>query len=276
LILLQNNALKNLDALSSITAIESTLQVGFNAELQNIDGLANITSAGTLAVNGNNLLENIDGLVGITQITSQLLIAENQFINNLDGLINLQSVGSNVSIHDNERLSSYCGIKPLLDIDGVQGNFYAMIFNRYNPHPTDIISGECEKDVPLGVYAGDLSITLPVTLDKFSSKEYEILDGDLYIDGRAELLIDSLKIETLHSILGNVEIRRTAISNLSGLSNITNIEGNILLRDNPHLADFCDITSLIQNSTGFNGVFTSQNNLYNPSQQDLEAGICNE
>ncbi|WP_405400836.1 hypothetical protein [Maribacter sp. Asnod2-G09] len=274
--ILQNDGLLNIDALSTITTLSSTLQIGYNKLLKNIDGLSNITTAAVVFINGNDVLENIDGLMSLSSIETDLNVSENFFITNLNGLANLTTVSGNVSIEDNDRLDNYCGIKPLLINDGIGGIFYARSFNKYNPGTSEIKNGECQKDIPLGVYHGYLSITLQGVMDKFNEKGFEQIDGGLYIDGRENLLIESLKLENLRRINGNLTIRRTTATNLDQLENLIYVDGSIDIRENASLSEFCGLLPLINDAAGLTGTFTSSDNEYNPTQQELEEGTCTQ
>ena len=274
--ILQNDGLLNIDALSRITTLSSTLQIGYNKSIQNIDGLSNITTAAVVHINGNDALENIDGLMSLLSIETNLNISQNPFITNLNGLANLVTVNGNVSIDDNDRLDSYCGIKPLLTNDGIGGIFYARSFNKYNPGTSEIKNGECQKDIPLGVYHGYISITSQSAMDLFNEMGFEQVDGGLYIDGRENLSIESLKLENLRRVNGDLTIRRTKETNLNQLQNLIYVDGSIEIIENATLSEYCGLLPLINDAAGLTGTFTSSDNLYNPTQQELEEGTCTQ
>jgi len=274
--ILQNDGLLNIDALSTITTLSSTLQIGYNKLLKNIDGLSNITTAAVVYINGNDALENIDGLMSLSSIETDLNVSQNPFIDNLNGLARLTTVNGNVSIDYNHRLDNYCGIKPLLINDGIGGYFYDTKFNKYNPYPSEILNSECQKDIPLGVYHGYLSITSQSAMDLFNEMGFEEVDGGLYIDGRENLLFESLKLENLRRINGNLTIRRTNETNLNQLQNLIYVDGSIDIRENASLSEFCGLLPLINDAGGLTGTFTSSDNVYNPTQQELEEGTCTQ
>lgn len=274
--ILQNDGLLNIDALSTITTLSSTLQIGYNKLLKNIDGLSNITTAAVVYINGNDVLENIDGLTSLSSIETDLNVSQNPFVSNLNGLASLTTVNGNVSIDYNYRLDNYCGIKPLLINDGIGGYFYDTKFNKYNPYPSEILNSECQKDIPLGVYHGYLSITSQSAMDLFNEMGFEQVDGGLYIDGRENLLFESLKLENLRRVNGNLTIRRTKETNLNQLQNLIYVDGSITIRENASLSEFCGLLPLINDAAGLTGTFTSSDNIYNPTQQELEEGTCTQ
>ncbi len=82
-------------------------------------------------------------------------------------------------------------------------------------------------------------------------------------------------INNLTGINGDLEIRGNPfLASLTGLESLTQIENAIEIYDNALLSDFCSLTSFFINNS-FNGNYGVENNLINPTIQDIIDGNCN-
>lgn len=109
-----------------------------------IDKLSSITTiTGSLTItNMFNWLDIPSGFENLTTI-GQLTISDNWGILDLNGLTNLSNCKGAITITNNNDLSSFCGIKSLLD-NGAFKNTFTATGNFYNPTKQDIIDGNCE------------------------------------------------------------------------------------------------------------------------------------
>jgi hypothetical protein len=114
-----NAALTNLDGLAKLTSVGGDLDIFFNNSLTNIDGLVNLTSVGgDLWILANNSLTNIDGLVNLTSVGGYLDIGYNDALTKLIGLAKLTSVGGDLDIGDNAALTNLDGLAKLTSVGG--------------------------------------------------------------------------------------------------------------------------------------------------------------
>jgi hypothetical protein len=293
--MVSNYSLTNIDALKSVTKLERINILG-NPLLKHIDGFENLIEV-TIFVRfiANDMLENIDGFSNLTHIGTDFKLSASPSIINLNGLSNLQSASA-ISINNNASLYDYCGIKELLTNDGANFGSY---YNRYNPTKEEVINGLCSEEVPLGVYDGDLIIRYDSDMERFASREFHTVRGSLSLNGEDIINLDFL--ENLTTVNGSFSISNTSVTNLNGLENLTTIDGSFSINNNPltnlngldnlayvnqmyirrneSLSDYCGLTSFIENGTiNYTGEqrYVNENNLYNPTLEDLQNGQCTE
>lgn len=226
--ILSNRALKNVDALQSVTKLSDYLSFLSNFALTQIDGLSNVTEVGdNLRIKNHPNLTNLNGLSNISIVKKDLIVEENPLIENLNGLSTLQNVSS-VRFQDNSSLYDYCGIKALLQNGGVNGIFYETRYNRYNPDKNRIMSSDCSKEIPEGVYDGSILIRDATSLNKFASKEYHTINGSFSIndapyEGEIRDISTLEGLSNLKTVNGTFTIRKTILTNLNGLENLINV-----------------------------------------------------
>ncbi len=111
--------IENLEGLNNLTSIGGGLYVGYNDVLENIEGLNKITSIGeSVAISENDVLRNLVGLGNITSIGGRLLIYENDVLTNLVGLDNVTLVGDYLRIFYNDALTNLDGLNRLCSVEG--------------------------------------------------------------------------------------------------------------------------------------------------------------
>lgn len=129
-----NNAqLNNISALN-YGPLNERLDIVNNVNLQNINGLSNITSItnGNLLLQGNTALSDISGLSNLTAINNgSLSIIDCPSLTNLNSLNNLTTVDLNIVITGNTTLNNFCGISGL--IASTTYDNYTVSGNAYNP-----------------------------------------------------------------------------------------------------------------------------------------------
>jgi len=133
-----NNLLPNLDGLSSLGSINTTLTISSNTMLANIDGLSHLNTVGSsddpfagIEIENNASLENVDGLSGFSTIASGLTISGNPGLTNLEGLRNTTTIGGHLEIAHNDALTSVDGLRNLATI-----GLYLSV--EYNSHLTSL------------------------------------------------------------------------------------------------------------------------------------------
>jgi len=113
-------SLKNIDALSNITAVDWYLLLQALPSLKNINGLSNLNWTGAFGMAFCPLITNVDALSNLTVVGFfGIILMDN--LQNLDGLSNLTSVGEatgdDLWVFQNPSLTSCCGIYQLLCAD---------------------------------------------------------------------------------------------------------------------------------------------------------------
>lgn len=133
--IVQNEALTDANALSSITSIGGNIYISterdidfifnfssvpgnINVNAPNIDMLSNITSVGrNLEIRGTTTLTNLDALSNITTVPGNLWV-QGTALTNIDGLSNISSIGANLIFWEIHSLHNLDGLSGLTTIGG--------------------------------------------------------------------------------------------------------------------------------------------------------------
>ncbi len=216
-----NDVLTDVRGLSSLTSVGRNLWIKNNPRLTNLDGLSALTDVGdTLAILDNEALGNVNGLSGLTSVGGTLAILGNTVLTNVDGLSALTSVGGSVyadqrSLHveNNPALANLDGLSALTSVGGHPGSYTWVIINN-NTKLTSIDG--------LSALTG--------------------IWGDLIITNNAELInVDGLSVLTrvFEVTIGN----NAALNNLDGLSALTNL-GRLVIVENNALTNVNGLSGL--------------------------------
>jgi len=262
LTIIENQALTEIDALSSVTTLQNGgIAIYDNPLLTNLDGLANIVPEGNgntgeldgnLKIYNNPLVTSIDVFDSITQVNFELdisemtglsnlmgldnitqvedlLIADNPNINNLNGLNALEEVTQYATIDDNSNLSNLSGLNNLVEVGNVfdiEGNDQLTNLSGLN-NLTHV-----GTNLPPFGSGGHLIIRNNQNLSSLNGlNALEDTGGDFKIQG-LENLTDITALTSLTSVGGALAITdNDALTDLSGLENLTeaNYNGNSLI-----------------------------------------------
>lgn len=279
-----NPALTSLSGLENLTSIGGNLTINGNTSLASLSGLEGLnTIAGSLTIAANNLLSNLTGTDSLTFIGGNLVISNMYSLTDLEGLGSLTSIGGHLSIFDNHSLTSLTGLENLASLGG-----YIKIGQQYGGNPVltsltglDNINAGSITDLTI-VYNDSLS-----TCDVQSICDYlaapggtfEIHDnatgcnsqGEVRVECDPELCmpdgisfyfqaqIDSFQINHpfCTRIVGDVLIGGRSlygndITNLSGLSTLTSIEGDLVIACNEFLPSLTGLNNLTSIGGSFN------------------------
>jgi len=137
------NGLRNLNNVGNPNFLSSgSIYVGFNPELQNIDGLLGLREGSNfIHIADNPSLENIDGLSNIERVEG-LVVWNNDLITHIDGLSNTTFITNEITFKNNDILNDFCGLQTFLSNNDYTG-IYDVELNEYNPSQEQIINGEC-------------------------------------------------------------------------------------------------------------------------------------
>ena len=138
--------INNLNGLASLTSVGGTLKIK-DTKLTNLVGLSSLSSIGKeMSIFMNLELINLDGLSSLTFIGEGLGITYNLLLTNLNGLSSLTSVGGLLRVDYNKKLVEFCGLYSLLE-GGREYRLYHIEDNRNNPYQQDIRDGgPCVQD----------------------------------------------------------------------------------------------------------------------------------
>jgi len=102
-LIITGSTLANLHGLENLTSVGGTLGIRENPNLTSLQGLNNLTSAGSIGIYDNNNLSSLDGLNGLTTITGSFMLRDNDALTSL-GMDALARIGVGLYIHDNSSL----------------------------------------------------------------------------------------------------------------------------------------------------------------------------
>jgi hypothetical protein len=115
--------LRDLEVLAGLRAVGGRLSIGHdlggNAQLQEVDGLANLVLVeGDLVVQDNPRLRTLDGLLRLVRVGGAVRIAGNRALLDVAGLRALSDLGGGLSVENNRRLRHLEGLRGLRAVPG--------------------------------------------------------------------------------------------------------------------------------------------------------------
>ncbi|WP_298419854.1 hypothetical protein [uncultured Kordia sp.] len=271
------NNISSLGALNSLVNIHESLTIINNPNLTSLDGLNNLNAVNSLSISHNSSLNSITALSSITSIEFGFQISYNNALTTLAGLENINTPNAlNITLSNNEVLTSIDALQSLTTANNISIHSNAALTSL-----TSFSNITTARSINLSYLPSLNSLQGLNQLTELSM--LRIRDIDAITDLSALSNITSADIV---SIGGN-----DALTSLNGLDNLTNIDwmliGNDLEFDivvnspNNSLTDFCALQNLFTNGTyptvnsTFNGVYI-ENNLFNPSIQDIIDGNCSQ
>ncbi len=248
----------DLSPLSKIKTITGSLRIRYNPNLYSLDGLALTNIGGLLYIYGNANLTNINGLSALTSISGFVEIAWNPKLTHLNGLSNLTTMNGSVRVRSNSILTDISGLRNInpAGIGGADGlyivdNPQLAVCNL--PNFCTYLAGSGDRTI-----SGNKTNCLDeAAVTAACASACNALSGtDLIL--RTQQDVDNFKANYAHCtnisvnnlIIGyDAGSNNSDITNISALSKIKTVTGNIIIRRNPNL------TSLIglDNITSFNG-----------------------
>jgi len=244
-----NSALTSLAGLEGLTSIPGVVKIWGNNSLTSLAGLDNLTYIeGNLDIRSNPALTSLNGLESLTTIGEYLMIgfdyAGNSSLANLSGLLNLNSIGGGLHIRYNPSLTSLAGL------DNIDPGTINYLNITHNTLLTDCsVQSICDY-----LLAPDANVMISSNDPGCNNRQQvEISCGFCLSEGY--VFNNQSKIDNFQNaypgcteIAGNVTIQGPGITNLVGLSVLTDIGGDFYIDDNPNLTSLSGLDNL--NSIG--------------------------
>ncbi len=236
---IENLEINSLIDFNNISEIENSLRITDNLMLNSIEGLSNNITIGTdVKISGNSNLINLEGFPNINSIGKDLTISNNSSLLNLNGLLNINSIGEDLTISGNNSLITLNGLPNFTNIPG-------NLTIRFNNQLNDITTLSSVNEI-----GGDLLI--------HQNDFLPLLSG----------------LENLSQIGGDIIIsNQIFLFNINEFSNLNMVTGDLNIINNPQLFNLCGIENLIINN-GLEGDYLVEDNVYNPTIQDIIDGNC--
>jgi len=268
--IIDNDALTKLVGLEGLKTVMSVVAIIDNDALVNLKGLDNLDSitsymfeGGELIIESNNALINLNGLEsltfldeGIEDYPSRISIENNDALLSLQGIESIEVESVQVlSINNNPSLS-VCDVQSIcLMLADTIAEFFIENNAPGCNSPEEVIE-DCDNNC----LPGGFSPYLQEDIDNFPSK-YEgcsEIEGNVFISSSLITNLDSLY--AIKAIGGNLSISGCKnLQGLSGLDNITNIAGNLTIRNNENLS-MCDAPGICNYLANPNGEINIENN----------------
>jgi len=204
-------------------------------------------------ITSNESLESLEGLNSLIA-TEDLAISGNALLTSLQGLDNLSSV-DHFSIRSNIGLLTLEGIENLTTIKTLSLG--------YNPLLNSISALSNLTSLNQFYLENNDAITTLVGLEQITSIYY------LWISGN-DALEDLNGLENLITMLPANFFPSIVIGNMPP----SNFDGSFVHEPNISLSDYCALENLFVNGNGTSVIVYIQDNLYNPSAQDIVNGNC--
>lgn len=221
--LIADNALENTTHLTSLQSIDGALSVsgssncttpteGFvvcESSLRELSGLDRVTSiGGAVSVQNASALSSISGLNGVTEIGGGITIASNALLTSIAGLNNVTNIDGDVVIQDNAQLVNVSGLRALTAIEG------ALLI---------------ESNGQLANISGLSNL--------------QTIDGSVSIYNTSLVDLAGLQIASTGSL---TVAYNDALKSLTGLEQLTVINGDLLIANNTALTSVAALTNVVQ------------------------------
>ncbi len=202
--------INNINPLLNLELVEKDLKIRNCNSLTNLIGLEALTKVGEdVVINNNYTLSDLNGLQNLTSIGKNLLIYNNNSLKNLNGLQSLETIEENFYLYNNNSLTDVQGLGSINTIG-------KKLYIRHNPILASLI--------------GLSSITSIGSIDLSGNDILENVNG----------------FEHIKDLSGDLIISFGALSDLSGLRNLTVIGGSFSISNNYTLQTLNDLNQLTE------------------------------
>jgi hypothetical protein len=234
-----------------LLALMSCIQIKLNAQVytgeslllstqQQVDEFNYEAVNGILTIRGQDIT-NIDGLRSLKSVGSNLDIRENPLLSDISGLSGLESVQGAFTLTNNPSLSACCVVESIKSL--VQQGV-TVSGNASNCSSKDEITAACTQQV----CTGDVLLSTQAQVDAFNCSQ---IIGNLIINDNGadagDFISDLSNLSSLTLIEGNLTIEQCPLlKNLQGLDNLQTVKGNFVIynTDLEYLAGLNNLTSV--------------------------------
>ncbi len=240
-----NNNITDITDLSFISYVGGDLKFENSNSITSLDGLQNITGVGgDLRIYNNQKLENIDALSLVDTVFGQLNISYNDSLSQLNGIIDIAMIATNITVRFNQSLTDCDGLCGIIN----DSRFGGSLNISSNPSAcssltevtTFCTSSECPE--------GDISLQTQSEVDAFVSifSNCDSIPGDLIISG-GNNITDLSGLSFITYVEGNLSIKTNyQIVDLGGFENLAKVNGDFIIQNNINLTSISQLSSLIE------------------------------
>lgn len=223
--------LNNLNGLSQVTNIGGFLKIN-NTTLENLNGLENLQTIQSLLLEYNDNLQNIQALGNIDSL-SRIRVDHNPSLSSLVGLEGITNIPLELDIHENLALESLNGLQNVVNI----GNYCDIYLN---PQLENLNGLESLTEVGWSMTIGEnASLNTLEGLDNLS-----VIGRDFTLNINPQLTTLS-NLQNLTSVGGYLMIQnQDSLITLDGLENLININGFLNIGVNNALSNIEGIKNI--------------------------------
>jgi len=246
---ISGDSITSLYGLDVVTSIGGNLMIYENASLTSLIGLESLISIGSTAgssihIYNNDALTSLTGLEGLTSIDSTLEILDNDALINLTGLNNVTSIGGAIKIGEssmgNQSMTSLTGLENIAFVGG-------FISISGNAALTSLTGLEGITSVMGSLYIdSNDALTSLEGLNNLTYIGEDLGIGQPNEGGWGNISLATLTgLENVTSIEGGVWIiGNTILTNLIGLEGLTSIGGGLEIYSNNALTNLTGLDHL--------------------------------
>ncbi|MBS4039481.1 MAG: hypothetical protein KGZ81_02660 [Flavobacteriales bacterium] len=254
--------LASLNGLQNITSINGNISISNNSLLVDLTGLTGLTtlnnnssgSLGNIFINQNNSLTSLNGLQNLTSLTkNNLPNTKTGFtISNCNNLTDISALGNinnavveYIVISNNTNLSS-CAINTVCNKLAVDSSWVTISGNATGCESIAVVQAACPSLCP----SGDVTLISQAEVDAFVAQYPNCtqINGNLNIgpiSGGSSNITNLSGLSSLTQVSGELAIRYNQnLTNLSGLNNITSIGTILRLEFNQALLNLDGLSGL--------------------------------
>ena len=219
---------------NNYTEITGVLFIEGGNSITDLSPLSSLTKIGDMVrISGNTSLPNLNGLHNITEIGSALFIFGNSLLENLEGLNSLTSTQSGLSVNVHENMRSLNGLENLTSTGG--------LVVRENPLLADITALSSLTESGTTTISQNPILT---TLDGLQN--LTLVNGALQIS-RNDMLQNLSHLTSVERVEGQLVIElNPSLTTIGGLNNLTFILYDLRIDDNAltEISDFRALTTV--------------------------------
>lgn len=258
--------------LNNLITVGGQLSVSLNNALTDISGFQKLTTVGSLYFAGNAALTSITGFDGLTSIGSNLNILGNTSLTNIEGFDRPIIINGNVFIIGNSTLAE-CSVEAIC-MQLFTGGIVNVQNNQISCSSTTAIEDECILPCPIG----DVVFNTQAQLNNFVNTYPNCIDfdGNMTIgvpSGGTSDILNISGLSNLKSISGDLNIvNNPALTSIAVFDNDLSIGGNLTIQNNNQLS-ICYVQAVC-NYLALNGTANIQNNAPDCNSSEEVANIC--
>jgi hypothetical protein len=237
--------ISNLDGLSMITSIGGNLKIIYNLQLDNLEGLSKLTYVGgNLEICYNESLSTLDGLQSLVAVNGNILLNGNSNLVDLGGLRALKSIRGGLEIKSNYSLTVLSGLDNII-ADSIRS---LTIANNPALSTCEVISVCQYLANPRGtvdIYNNMPGCDNPPEIARTGDFTLPCLPfGNYYFDTQDEIDNFQTDYPACTDLQGDLTISGNLIEDLGEFSDITEIQGDLVIHEADNLRELSGLENL--------------------------------